>query len=124
MSPATVRVNPAFLADVQQEEVGSWEDYGHPEAGQPGYHEEGMTAEDAADTIEHAYIILGRHRDRIELRSEAERELIAHHVLDNSIDKARGHVEEWQFEPDQASKARRWLRNLENLRAKLLAAEL
>lgn len=110
---ATILVNHQFLYDVSQEEFGSWEDMGEPVAGQPGY-----AAEGDDEPIDHAYVILTRHRGKLEIRSAAECELLLHHVLDNSIDKAAGRAEDAQGFKDYPACAR-WLRNLRRLREKI-----
>lgn len=115
--PITLRVSPNFLAEVAEEEMGSYEDHGLPDPGTvPGY-----AAQGDDDPVEHAYNILTRHKGKLELRDGREVKLIQQHVLDNSIDKARGFCQEYS-DGTEHMKAMAWLKNLRRLRSRISEA--
>ncbi len=116
--PVVLKVSANFLGEIAEEEVGSHEDHECPEPGTiPGY-----AAQGDLEPVEHAYNILTRHRAKLELRDAREVRLILEHVLDNSIDKARGWVDEYRGLPE-GMKTLTWLRNLLRLRDRISAAK-
>jgi len=127
MSDYPIYIGPlkaSRLEDLAQEECGSWEDFGSPEPGElVGLDEDGF--EYMNDTVdgktvrvgmEHAYNIIRRHRTKLELRDPREAACILGHVLENSINKAAGWVEDYRD-----NDARAWLLWLERLHEKISA---
>ncbi len=116
--PVVLKISGPFLDEIAEEEMGSYEDNGCPEPGTvPGY-----AAQGDLEPVEHVYNILTRHRAKLEIRDAREARLILRHVLDNSIDKARGVVGEYYPGLPDAMKALSWLRNLTRLQARIARA--
>jgi hypothetical protein len=99
--PMFFKVGPKTLADLRSQEYGSYEDYGGPDTdGMPptGTEYGGTATADGSggDAEEyhrtpvgrspHAYDILGRHKEQVEIRSDAEAYQIGVHSLENTYD--------------------------------------
>jgi len=119
--PIKLRVGKAKLADLQQEECGSWEDAGAPKPGAP-WDQDNFDRRPYREGREHPYNILGRHPNTLELRDEEEAETIIGHVLDNSIDKAEGWKQDTWYRDPEYPRIRRWLNWLYDLRDRIRKA--